>query len=124
MPQRSTLRVEGYRQFLTACDNADKNTKREVRATFRKVGDAVKEGAAARFAGVDARTAAGFRTGVRRTGVSVQQSLRKTTGLHPEFGALQMRRALVPSLEANAAETERAFEQAIDKVCNLFERTP
>ena len=118
----SSLRVDGYQDFMRACAKADSATKRAVRATFRDVGDPVKRDAAALFSDIDARSAAGYRTVVRQRGVAVEQKFRKTTGKHPEFGALQMRRALVPALEENEAETNRAFEHAIDHVCDRFER--
>lgn len=117
-----TLRVKGYREFLRASDRAGKETKRFVRETYRKVGDVVKANAASRFQTYDARTAAGFRTVVRQRGVSVEQSLRKTTGRRPDFGALQMRKALVPALEAKEREVEGAFERAVDTVADHFER--
>jgi hypothetical protein len=121
MPKDLEVVVRGYRELIRASALADKATKREMRATFRKVGDPVKQEAAALFARYDAKSAAGYRTYVRQRGISVEQSLRKTTGLHPEFGALQMTRALVPSLEDNVENTEQAFEDAVHRVCDLWE---
>jgi len=108
--------------MLRACDLAGRETKREVRATFRKVGDIVKVEAAERFREVDAKSAAGYRTVVRQRGVSVEQSLRKTTGKRSDFGALQMRKALEPAVDAKEGEIEDAMEDAIDKVADHFER--
>lgn len=124
MPEPFTVRVEGYREFLRACDRAGKESKKEVRDTLRKVGDTVKLDAARRFSAYDRRSAAGYRTRVRQRGIAVEQSLRRTTGKHPEFGALQMRRALVPALTENEPETERALEQALDRVADHFEGHP
>ena len=122
MPQAQTLRLEGYTDFLRACDRAGKETKREVRSTFRKVGDVVKVDARARFRSSDAKSAAGLRTVVRQRGVSVEQSLRRTSGRHPEFGSWQMRHALVPALESKEGQVEREMEHAIDTVAEHFER--
>lgn len=116
-----TLKVRGFKEFVRACDHAGKETKKQVRGTFRKVGDIVKVEAAARFASYDARSAAGYRTVVRQRGVSVEQSLRKTTGKRPDFGALQMTKALIPALDDKADEVEHAMEAAIDKVADHFE---
>jgi hypothetical protein len=113
--------VRGYKELIRASALADKATRREMRATFRKVGDPVKQEAAGLFARYDPRSAAGYRTYVRQRGISVEQSIRRTTGLHPEFGALQMTRALLPSLEDNRDKTEQAFEGAVDRVCDLWE---
>jgi hypothetical protein len=116
-----TKGIFGPRGFLKACDNAGKETKKQVRGTFRKVGDIVKVKAAARFESYDARSAAGYRTVVRQRGVSVEQSLRKTTGKRPDFGALQMSKALIPALDDKADEVGHAMEAAIDKVADHFE---
>lgn len=108
--------------MLRACDRAGRETKREVRSTLRKVGDIVKVEAAERLREIDARSAAGLRTVVRQRGVSVEQSLRKTTGTRPDFGALQMRQALLPALAEKESAVEDAMEDAIDKVADHFER--
>jgi hypothetical protein len=121
-PRGETIRVKGYREFLRAADRAGKESKSEVRSTFRKVGDVVKHEAARRFESIDARSAAGYRTRVRQRGVAVEQSLRRTTGKRPDFGSLQMRDALIPALEQKEHEVEREMEHAIDVVADHFER--
>ena len=67
--------VKGYRELVRACTRADSDTKKYMRDTFRKVGDTVKVDAAGKFAGYDAKSAAGFRTRVRQRGVEVEQRL-------------------------------------------------
>lgn len=122
MAQGQTIRVSGYREFLRACDRSGKATKKEVRGAFREVGEGVRVDAARRIAPVDARTAAGYKVRVRQRGVAVEQSIRKTTGAHKKYGALQMRRALLPALEDNERFADRQMEQAIDKVAAIFAR--
>jgi hypothetical protein len=124
MPQGTTVRIHGYREFLRACDRAGKETKKYVRGTFREVGEIVRLDASSLLADESARSAAGYRTYVRARGVNVEQSLRKTTGLHPEWGDYQMRHALVPSMAVNEERVVDEFEQAIDRVCDHFERPP
>lgn len=123
MAQKETVRVKGFREFLKACQHAPKDTKRFVREAFRQVGEQVRSDAADRFTTIDAKSAAGYRTRVRQRGVAVEQSLRKTTGLHPEYGSLQMRQALIPALQSHTDETERLMEDAMEKVADHFERT-
>lgn len=123
-PKGASLRVEGYRELLIACDNAERNIKKGTRDALRHAGDAVKQGATDLFGKYDARSAAGYRTRVRRTGVAVEQSIRRTTGKRPDFGALQMRTALVPSLEEHEAETVELFEHALDVIAHQFETEP
>lgn len=114
-----TVRVRGYKQFQTALKAADKEGKRLIRARLRKVGDLVKVDARSRFAPVNARTAAGFRTIVRQRGISVEQTKRKTTGQHPEFGALQMRRALIPALEDNRDVALHELNAAAEDIADI-----
>lgn len=115
------VRVDGLREFISAADAAGKETKKAVRKALREVGGIVKNDARARFASTDARTAGRFGVSVRKTGmVSVEQRLRKTTGKHPDFGALQMRRALVPALEAKRGEVEKGLEEAVDRLINQY----
>lgn len=120
MPQGATLRVRDYTKLVRACDAAEKETKQRVRATFRKVGDPVKLGASERLGRYSPRSAAGFRTVVRVRGVTVEQSLRRTTGQRPKWGTFQMREALIPSLQENEERTVREFENAMDTVCDHF----
>lgn len=120
MPQVETLRVVGYRDMMRAFAKADRDTKRGARETFRSVGESVRVDAVARFAGTDSRSAAGYRTRVRQRGIAVEQSLRRTTGKHPEYGRLQMRRALEPALAANEERVQRDLEHALDAVCDQF----
>lgn len=118
---RSVVRVRGYREFVRACDLAGKETKKAVRSTFREVGDIVRLEAADRFGGISPKSAAGFRTVVRTRGVAVEQRLRRTTGLRPDFGVLQMLAALIPAAAAKEDEVVEAFEDALDTVADHFD---
>lgn len=121
MAQDATLKVLGYKQFLRASDRAGKDTKKETRETFRKVGDLVRIEGQRLFTQYNPRSAAGYRTRVRVRGVIVEQSLRKTTGDRPDYGALQMRVGLIPALENEADAVEREFELALDRVADHFD---
>jgi hypothetical protein len=122
MPQRETLAVTGYRDLMRGLQQADRESKREVRANLRKIGDVVRKDATSRFAPVSSHSAAGYRTRVRQKGIAVEQSIRKTTGRHPEYGGLQMRKALLPALMSNADDMNRQLEHALDVVCSRFNR--
>ena len=119
--QRETvqLRVD-YANVIAGLKEADTATRREVRAELRHAGDKVREGATQRFNTYDQRSAQGYRVRVRQRGVAVEQSLRRTTGQHPQFGTLQMVKALVPSLDANEDSIYDDFEKAIDKSTLIF----
>jgi hypothetical protein len=121
MAQKGTPEVKGAAERLRLRWPPTRK-RRYVRATLRKAGESVRS-AQWRFDRYDARSARGYRIRVRQRGIAVEQSLRKTTGKHPEFGALQMKRALVPSLEANEHQVEQDFEHALDLVCDHFNGT-
>lgn len=116
---RETIRVRGLREFIRATDHAGKETKREVRHAFREIGDLVKVDWQGRFPERNAKSAAGLRTIVRQRGVSVEQTLRKTTGQHPEFGAWQMRRGGA-ALTAEEQNVDRKLEHTIDTLVDHF----
>lgn len=115
------LIVRGYKPFLRACDRAGRDVRREVHSIFREVGEIVRVDAARRFASVSPVSAAGYRVRVRQRGVSVEQSLRKTTGRNPEYGGRQMRHALLPALMSKQREIDAEFEHAIALVADVFE---
>ena len=114
------IKVKGLREFQRACNKSSKEVKSGLRRRLRESGDIVRDEARSRFAGIDARSAAGYRTAVRARGVSVEQRLGRTTGRRPDFGALQMRDALVPALDAKSGEVERKLEDMLGDLVNGF----
>jgi hypothetical protein len=117
--QEAALRVD-YASVMRGLKEADTKSRREARKVLRHAGDKVREGAEQRFERYDEKSAEGYRVRVRQRGVAVEQSLRRTTGKHPEFGTLQIERALEPSLEANEDQIYREFEDAFDKITLIF----
>ena len=116
-----TVRVKNQREFLRACARADKATRKEVREALKKVGEPVRRDAAAAFSAVDRKSAAGYRVVVRQRGVAVEQRYGRTTGQHPEFGRMQMTRALLPALAGNEDEIVRGMERALDEIADAFQ---
>src|SRR5262245_5952414 len=115
--------VDGYKQMVKASALADRALKKEMRDTFRKVGEPVAADAAMLIGRKDPRSAAKVKIRVRQRGVIVEQSLRRTTGNHPEWGRWQMRHAFLPAQTNHAADSYRALEQALNHVCDLWERS-
>ena len=115
-----TSHVFGYRETLKALKVADKDAGK---VPHRACGPPARSSNGTRR-GCSRRptpgSAAGYRVYVRQRGVSVEQSLRKTTGEHPEFGTLQMEKALLPALYCNEDEVVRRLEDALDKVAARF----
>jgi hypothetical protein len=120
MPQSETLRVENLRGLMRALAAADREASRALRANLRHAGEVVRDDAGPRIARKDIRSAAGLRVRVRQRGVAVEQSLSRTTGLHPEWGAWQMRHALIPALAHNQEEVGRRMEVALDVIAARF----
>lgn len=110
--------VRGYRETVRAFARTDKSTRKMMRDTLKPVGEIVREEWSLRFGqDIDPRSAAGLRTRVRQRGVSVEQSLRKTTGLRPDYGRLQQSygdQALEDKREAVVKEYEDGMERVVD----------
>jgi hypothetical protein len=121
--RRTTLAVRGLREYQKACAQAPNNIRKQNREALRPVGDIVKEDTARRVSPVSSKSAAGYRTRVQQRGVVVVQSLRKTTGKRPDYGAWQMRQ-LLRSVKVNEADTLRALEKAMDDVARIWETQP
>jgi len=114
--------VVHYRELIRGLKQLEDDERRNVRVELRHIGDAVKNDAAGRIAPKSAKTAAGFKVSVTQRSVAVYQSLKKTTGKHPEWGGYQIRRALLPARRDNEVETHLAVERALDKASTAFNR--
>lgn len=111
------VKVKGLRQLHRALKNLDEGVKRELEQELRDAGEIVATGSRQRFLGIDARSAAGFKSRVKGFGrVVVEQSRRRTTGLRGDYGSLQMRRALLPSLVENEPRVLNAVEGMLDRL--------
>lgn len=116
MPRENTLIVKGYSDLIRSFDRSQAQLGFELRNELKEVGELVRVDAAARFKHYNARSAAGYRTYVTRKAVNVSQSIKRTTGRNPEYGALQMRKALLPALDAKEGQIMLGFEKVLDKV--------
>lgn len=111
----------GLAQMLKAAKDAGKETNHEVREALRASGEIVRADAVPRLAKYSSRSAAGLKVRVRQRGVAVEQSLRKTTGRRPDYGALQMTKALLPAATRSEPLVAAEFEHALDKLILIFE---
>lgn len=113
-----SVKVKGLRELRRDFRRIDKSLDKEVREGLKQAAEPVRQAAADLFSGVDARSAAGYKVRVRQRGVAVEQSRKRTTGLHPEFGTLQMRRALLPALASREGEVVEAVEDILDRLAD------
>ena len=114
--------VVHWRELIRGLKQLEEAERRNVRVELKHIGDAVKNDAAGRIAPKSVKTAAGFKVSVTQKSVGVYQSLKKTTGKHPEWGGYQIIHALLPARRDNEAETHRALERAFDKASEAFNR--
>lgn len=121
MPAGYTVKVDGLKDFNRDVRKAEKDTRKVVRNRLREVGEVVRVDAANRLQEYDDRSARGLKVRVRAAGIFVEQSLRKTSGLRPDFGELQMVQALLPSVQENEAEMVRQMEKAADDLADVVE---
>jgi hypothetical protein len=112
--------MKGYREFMRATAKAEKESKSTIHNHLREAADIVREDAFRRFLRYSPKSAAGFRIRSRVGGVFIEQKLRKTTGEHPEYGALQLRVALEPALDAKTGEVERRMDKALAELANIY----
>ena len=118
----STVRVKGLKELNRAINKADKDTKKLLKDRFKQVGEIVRDEGQSRFSGIDAGSAAGFKTRALTGGVKVQQSRRKTTGKRGDYGSLQMRRALIPALEAKEPQVVDELNKAMEDVADIIRK--
>jgi hypothetical protein len=111
------VRVKGLREVERAFREMAPETKKAIDRELVDAGKIVARDAARRFSPVNARSAAGFKSRVRSYGrLVVEQRRRRTTGKRPDYGALQMRRALLPARQAHTPLIERRMEQVVDLI--------
>ncbi len=113
-----TVRVSGYRELMRSLQHAEKDVRTRTRKRLRELAGPVRDSARSKLGAYSERSASKLGISVRQRGVSVEQRLRKTTGKRPDFGSLQMRKALLPALGERASEIEHGLEKVLDDVIN------
>lgn len=109
-----TVQVKGLRELTRSLKAADTGLAAAMKGELKEVGEPVRADAQSRAHW----TAVGpYKVIVYARGdVRVRQSKNKVTGLRGDFGALQMREALVPALEAHEGEIIDRFGDVVDRV--------
>lgn len=111
-----SVKVKGQRDLVRAFRSMEKDVAKETRKGLKDAAEPVRREAQARFSVHSIKSAAGFRVAVRTRGVAVEQRLSRTTGAHPEWGALQMETALIPARESKTDEVIDALEKVLDRL--------
>lgn len=111
------VKIEGLRELERALRASDKDAAKGLRKELREAAKVVAMDARGKLSPYSGYSAMGLRPRVRAGLVAVaEQSRKRTTGQHPEFGSLIMRRALVPALWENRDEIDRRMESMLDNV--------
>lgn len=96
--------------------DAQKELQRELRAVAEPVAGDIR----GRLDKYGAAATDGVRAGSRSGAATVRQRAGKTTGLRPDFGALQMRKGFIPALEAGEPGVIRRVEDMLDRLAGGF----
>lgn len=111
----STVRIRGLKELRRDFGKMSKDLQRELRLELKAAAEPVAADVRSKVARYGARTAAGIAAGTRGASAVVRQRQRKTTGLRPDFGRLQMG-LMVESLDEKQPETIRGLERMLDRL--------
>jgi len=111
------VKIHGLRELNAALHRYDRALGKDLDRALLEAGVLVAQSARSKFSAIDTRSAGGFRARMRGFGrLVVEQRYGRTTGQHPEFGALQMRRALLPALREEEPYVFAAVEHMLDRL--------
>lgn len=114
---RDPLIVEGLGQLLRNLKEAEPKTRKLITEDLRKAVEPIRDDAARRFSTVSAKSASHYGITVRSAGhIDVEQRLRKVTGRRPDWGALQMRKALLPAAAAKQEQVVGRLSHSLDLI--------
>lgn len=114
------IEVVGLAEILAAAKQAGKDVDKLLRADLREAVRPVLVETVRLVAEVDADSAVGWGTAIRKTGiVRLEQRRPRTTGKHPEFGRLQKRRA-VKAFETTRPLVNRNVQRELDEIAIKF----
>lgn len=90
---------------------------KDIDRELKEAAGIVADEARSRFTSIDSRSASGFRPRTKGFGRAfVEQSRRRTTGKRPDYGALQMRRALLPALGSKQDEVIDRLDRMLGRL--------
>lgn len=116
----SGVRITGLREVQRGFRKLAAGTAAELRAALAQEAEPVAADARQRLSAYSGASVGTIGPRVVFAGVFVTQRARKVTGLRPDFGALQMRKAMIPALEDHAdgivAGADRALGRFYDSV--------
>lgn len=109
---QQTIRVRGYRETARALQRVNKGAKTALYAGLRDAATPIAEDARARLSGYAGIKTSSIRPRVGLRGVYITQGAKKTSGLRPDFGSLQMRVGLLPAAYGRQDDIVTKVEEA------------
>lgn len=110
------VKVTGLREFTSAVRKAQGNTSvARLGDELKRLAEPVQTATKGKLGRYGGDPAGGVRIRRRGLNVAVEQTRRKVTGKRGDFGALQMTRAFVPSLEENRGQVEAGVDRWLDQ---------
>lgn len=113
-----TVNVKGYREVLRALNQVDQGTRKSVLDGLKKAAEPVAADARSRLGGYAGLSTGTIAPRAVSTGVYITQKAKKTTGLRPDFGALQMRQGLLPAAYSGQEKFVEAVDDALGRLIN------
>lgn len=115
-----TIKITGLREYLQAAKDAGPDVDKMMRTGLRDAVQPALFRTQALVSQIDASSATGWGTAIRKTGVvAMEQRFPRTTGKHPEFGRAQKRRAL-RAFEETRPLVIANMQRELDKVTKKF----
>lgn len=113
-----TVNVKGYKEVIRALNRTDKETRKTLKDALKEAAEPVAvtaRGLIAKYRGASTST---IQPRVVTKGVFVTQRKRKTTGMRPDFGSLQMRKGMIPALYDHEDDIVEHVDHAIGVLIN------
>jgi hypothetical protein len=117
---QEALRVTNLKEIRKAFRRLDADTKKQLQRELKLVAEPVAETARQLAGRFGLYTASGIRARSSVGVAYVQQSRRKTTGQHPQFGALQMRQVLLPAVRQHERQILEDVNQVLERLARDF----
>ena len=111
------IRIEGLDALDRTWRVIDDDLRRELQKEMQDAARIVSEDARSRLSRYNARSAMGIRARIeRRTMAVVEQRRARTTGKRGDWGALQMRKALVPARAVRRSEVIARLDRMLGRL--------
>jgi hypothetical protein len=113
-----TVRVKGYREVTRALNRVDKDTRKALLDGLKKAAEPTAQDARSLLSGYTGLATSSIQPRAVASGVFITQKAKKKTGTRPDFGALQMRRGLLPAV----SDHEDEFRDKVDDALGVLIR--